>query len=93
MVNVNNFKDYLGLGKKPKDFDEFWNKGKKEVDKLGNTYELKQVNLPSHVANFYHLYFKGISGARVHAQLVTPKKIEGKHPGVLLFHGYHCDCG
>lgn len=93
MVNVNNFKDYLGLGKKPKDFDEFWNKGKKEVDKLGNTYGLKQVNLPSHVANFYHLYFKGISGARVHAQLVTPKKIEGKHPGVLLFHGYHCDSG
>ena len=76
MVNVNIFTNYLGLGEKPSDFDEFWNKGKKEVDKLGTSYELKQVDLPSHVANFYHLYFTGISGARVHAQLVVPKKIE-----------------
>ena len=47
MVNVNNFKDYLGLGKKPKDFDEFWNKGKKEVDKLtiNNTIIQQTVKL------------------------------------------------
>ena len=49
MVNVNIFTNYLGLGEKPSDFDEFWNKGKKEVDKLGTSYELKQVDLPSHV--------------------------------------------
>ena len=93
MVNVNNFKSYIGLGTKPTDFDQVWNKGKKAVDALGTSYQLKKVDLPSHVADFYHLYFIGISGARVHAQLVLPKHIEGKHPGVLLFHGYHCDSG
>ncbi|GAA3631137.1 alpha/beta fold hydrolase [Lactobacillus hamsteri] len=54
---------------------------------------MKKANIPSNVVNFYHLYFTGIGGAKVHAQLVIPKKIHGFHPGMLMFHGYHCSAG
>lgn len=93
MVNINDYKHYLGLGSKPNDFDNVWKKGKKIVDNLGTDYQLVKVNLPSHVANFYHLYFTGINGAKIHAQLAEPKNLTGSHPGILLFHGYHCDAG
>ena len=57
LTNLRKYADYKGLGEKPKDFDEVWNQGKKEVDKLGFDYKLEKVNEPSNVVNFYHLYF------------------------------------
>ena len=41
------------------------------------------------LANCYDLYFTGVNGARVYAKLLMPKKIEGKCPAVLHFHGYN----
>lgn len=79
LVNINKFKNYTGVRSKPLDFDDFWNKGKKEVDKLGTNYTLKKVDIPSNVVDFYHLYFKGIGNAKVHAQLLMPKKLSGLH--------------
>lgn len=92
LINLKDFQNYKGVGQKPRDFDQFWKNGKKEVDKLGKNYQLEKVDVASNVVDFYHLYFKGIGGAKVHAQLVVPKDSE-KHPGLLMFHGYHCSAG
>jgi cephalosporin-C deacetylase len=39
------------------------------------------------------MYFTGVGGARVHARLLRPKKAAGKHPAVLMFHGYTGSAG
>lgn len=93
MIDLNKWQDYKGLGIKPKDFDLFWDNNLAKLDNLSLDFELEQVDIPSNVANFYHLYFIGIDNARVHCQLVTPKNISKKYKGLLQFHGYHCDSG
>lgn len=93
LVNLEKFKHYRGLGTKPKDFNQFWQKGKREVDKLGTNYKLVKIDEPSNVVNFYHLYFTGLGDAKIHAQLIVPKKLNNLHPGMLYFHGYHCSAG
>lgn len=89
----NEYNSYIGSGKKPADFDEFWDKGLEELSQLPLQYELEKVNIPSHIADFYNLYFIGINGAKVRCQYVCPKNKTKKTPGMLMFHGYHCDSG
>nr|WP_311735911.1 acetylxylan esterase [Lactococcus cremoris] len=45
------------------------------------------------MAHFYHLWFKAIDGAKIHAQLIVPKNLNKKYPAIIQFHGYHCDSG
>ena len=68
---------YKGVGERPKDFDKIWNQGKRKVDEIGFDYELQKVSEPSNIVDFYHLYFYGIGGAKIHAQLIVPKKLTG----------------
>lgn len=75
LTNLEKYSSYKGTSQRPKDFDEFWNKGKQQVDKLGTEYQLVKTNEPSNIVNFYHLYFIGIDGAKIHAQLIVPKKL------------------
>ncbi len=47
-------------------------------------------------ANFvecFDLYFTGVGGARVYAKYLRPKKAAGKHPAVVIFHGYSGNTG
>ena len=41
--------DYQGRQDKPDDFDDFWDKAKKEVDSLGLHYELTPTDFTSKV--------------------------------------------
>ena len=43
--------DYQGRQDKPDDFDDFWDKAKKEVDSLGLHYELTPTNHRHHYDN------------------------------------------
>ncbi|MFT9004907.1 MAG: acetylxylan esterase [Liquorilactobacillus hordei] len=89
----NKYSNYMGIGEKPIDFDEFWENGVSEVQQRGVGFKLNQVNIPSNIANFYDLYFNGVGNAQVHCQLLVPKVIKKKHKAMLIFHGYHCDAG
>ncbi|MCA9765602.1 MAG: acetylxylan esterase [Carnobacterium sp.] len=86
--------NYYGSGIKPLDFDAFWDAGLQEMETLSLDYDLEKVNIPSKVANFYDLTFKGVGNAIIHCQLVTPKETKGKKlKGMLKFHGYHDNSG
>lgn len=88
------YQSYFGEGKKPEDFDEFWNKELNELDKLKLDYQMiKKEDLCSNIADFYDLWFEGVEKGRVHCQLIVPKNINGKIPIMLMFHGYHTDSG
>ena len=78
----------------PEDVDEYWDRSLAEMEKLGVGYELVPAafQLPGQ-AEFFHLYFTGMQGARIHCKFARPVKREGKLPAVLRFHGYSGDCG
>lgn len=78
---------------KPKGFDAFWRKGKEEVDLLGLNYQLIKRDLYSSVAEGFDLYFQGINGAKIHAQLIRPIHPVKKTPVLFQFHGYHSHAG
>lgn len=90
---MSEYKNYKGQGEKPVDFDCFWDKEIKGLDKISLDYELEKVEIPSKIAEFYNLYFIGINGAKIRCQYIKPKHIQGKVPGMLMFHGYHGDSG
>jgi cephalosporin-C deacetylase len=90
---INELKEYKGINPKPHDFNEFWEKGLQELDRQSLDYEVIPANFTSRVAECYDLYFTGTGGARIHCQLVKPKKQIGKGPGLVWFHGYHVNSG
>ena len=85
---------YMGRNECPEDIDAYWDRSLAEMEKLGVGYELvpAEFQLPG-LAEFYHLYFTGMQGARIHCKFARPVKREGKLPAVLRFHGYSGDCG
>jgi cephalosporin-C deacetylase len=93
MIHIDDWKTYKGLGQKPKDFDSFWEKQLASLNDTGFDYELIPYDLASFVADAYHLYFIGVGGAKIHCQLLVPKKKTLQHKGLLQFHGYHVDAG
>lgn len=93
-MKMKDLENYSGSGIKPADFDAFWEDGLREMESLPLDYILDPVDIPSQVANFYHLTFKGVGGATIHCQLITPKETAGRNfKGLLQFHGYHTDSG
>jgi len=55
--------------------------------------ELVSHSCPAPFAECFHLYFTGVDGSRIHAKYLRPKKASGKHPAVLMFHGYSGSSG
>ncbi len=94
MIDLTKLETYQGTGNKPTDFDHYWDTALAELADLPLNYTLEEIPFKSKVARAYHLWFTAPDGARVHAQLLTPKETAGKNfKGLLQFHGYHCDSG
>ncbi|WP_078549423.1 alpha/beta fold hydrolase [Litchfieldia alkalitelluris] len=86
-------KEYMGKSPKPSDFDSYWERGLKEVEKQGVDYELIPADIQTDVVECYHLYFTGVGGARVYCKYVKPKNPKPNSPGLVMFHGYSVDSG
>lgn len=82
---------YQGINPRPADFDQYWEKGLAEMRAIAPAIELIPAEFQASGAECFHLYFTGVGGARVHAQLLRPKHVSAPHPALLLFHGYSCD--
>jgi cephalosporin-C deacetylase len=83
---------YLGTNPKPPDFDAYWEAALAELQGVDPSPELVPAKVQAHFAECFHLYFRGVRGARVHAQYIRPK-VPGKRPALLQFHGYPSSSG
>jgi cephalosporin-C deacetylase len=84
---------YQGRNPRPADFDSFWDRSIAEMKALDPQVELKPAVFQVPFAECLDMYFTGLGGARVHAKLIRPRKPAGRHPAVLMFHGYYGDSG
>lgn len=83
---------YSGRNPRPPDFDAYWARALAELDAVDPKPELVPAKVQAPFAECFHLYFRGVRGARVHAQYVRPKQ-PGRRPALLNFHGYSSNCG
>ena len=86
-------KEYKGINPRPKDFDRFWDQALAEMHALDPQVELQPHQLSADFAECHDLYFTGVGGARVHAQLLRPKARKQPGPGLVMFHGYSGNAG
>jgi cephalosporin-C deacetylase len=86
-------KVYQGINPRPADFDAYWERALAEMNAVPPEVELVRADFRARGAECFHLYFTGVGGARIHAKFLRPTKSVGKHPAVLMFHGYSCDSG
>ena len=86
-------KTYQGRSPRPADVDEFWDRSLAEMRAVAPQVELVPAEFQAPGVDCHHLYFTGVGGARVHAKLLRPQKPAGRHPAVLMFHGYSGDSG
>jgi len=85
--------NYRGTNPRPADFDDFWEKGLKEMRSTDSKVELVPADFQVPGVECFHLYFTGVGGARVHAKLLRPAKSVEPHPAILMFHGYTGNSG
>ncbi len=84
---------YTGRNPCPVDMDAFWDRSIAEMHALDSKVELRPADFQCAAAECFHLFFTGVGGSRVHAKYLRPRKSAGKHPAVVVFHGYSGNCG
>jgi len=92
-LSLENLKVYEGRNPKPDDFNDYWNRGLRELHSIDPDVEIVPADFETEFADCFHLYFTGIGGARIYAKLLKPKQITDPHPAVLMFHGYSHSSG
>ena len=85
---LSQLKTYTGINPCPPDIDAFWDKQIEKMEALGTNFELVPARFQVPGAQCYHLYFTGMGGARIHAKLARPAKIDTPAPAVCIYHGY-----
>lgn len=86
-MSVEELFKYKGSSPCPSDIDEYWDTALAEMEALEHNAAFIKKDFPSKAADMYDLYYTGTKNARIYAKVAVPKKIEGKIPAVLLFHG------
>ena len=86
-------KKYKGRNPRPADFDRFWDRALKEMRATDPQVKLVRSPFQTSFAECRDLYFTGVRGARIHAKVLHPKKSQGPHPAVIVFHGYSGSAG
>jgi cephalosporin-C deacetylase len=86
-------KNYQGCNPCPDDFDAYWDRAVSELDTMPVAYELiPENNFSAPGVEFFHLWFTGIGGDRIHCRFSRPKR-KTPGPAVAFFHGYTGNCG
>ena len=90
---LSELKTYTGTDPAPADFDAYWDRALAELDAQSLDYTLESAEFSAPGVRCDYLYFTGVGGARVCAKFLRPEKIDGKIPGLAMFHGYSVDSG
>jgi len=86
-------KTWKGRNPRPSDHAEYWSRALAEMAGVDPKVQLVLHDMDAPFAECFDLYFTGVRGARVHAKYVRPSRPSGRHPAVLLFHGYSMSSG
>ena len=86
-------KTYTGKNPCPSNFDKYWDDALAEMNAIDPQVELVPAEFQAPNVECFHMYFTGVGNARIHAKLLRPKNNTGRHPAVLMFHGYSGDAG
>ena len=92
-MSVERLKEYQGRNPRPADFDEFWDASLAEMRAIDPAEDFKPYDYPSVIADCFELTFTSTKGARIYAKFAKPKKLTGKAPAILIFHGLSGDGG
>jgi cephalosporin-C deacetylase len=90
---LDRLREYQGRNPRPDDFDAYWDRALAELDAQRDAVEMEPHALNAAFAECFHLYFRGVGGARVHAKYLRPRNAPEPHPAVLCFHGYSGSSG
>lgn len=85
---IEKLKQYDGVNPCPEDFDAFWDASLEEMRAVEPqvTFIDAQFQAPGVLCK--NMFFTGVGGARIHCNYACPASGKGKHPGLLVFHGY-----
>jgi len=84
---------YTGRNARPADHDAYWTRALAELRGVDPKVELVPHEVSAPYAECFDLSFTGVRGARLHAKYLRPRQARGRHPAVLLFHGYSGNSG
>lgn len=87
-MSIDELKSYQGRNPKPLDFDDYWEKALRELERIEANVTMVKADFQVPIADCYDLYFTGIGGSRIHSKCMIPKNVEGNAPAVVKFHGY-----
>ena len=85
-------RQYLGSSPKAANHDVFWQEALEELDGVEPLTQWSDADVQFHSAKCQWLRFQSVGGTWVSAKVLRPKT-PGKHPAVLMFHGYTADSG
>ncbi|MFC1677125.1 acetylxylan esterase [Planctomycetota bacterium] len=86
-------REYQGTNPCPADIDQYWDRAIAQTKAIEPQIELIPAKFSVAFADCFDLYFTGLGGARIHAQLLKPQNITKPCPAILEFHGYSGDAG
>lgn len=92
-MKLKDMEQYLGTNPRPVDFDEYWDKAIAEMKAVDPQITMTKADFQAPGVECYDMHFTGVNGARIYAKHLRPKKIEGKIPAVVMFHGYCVNSG
>lgn len=87
-LSVPELKQYQGINPKPADFEEYWERGLREIETIDPLVTLVPAAYQHPTMDCFELTFTGVHGARVFAKYVRPKHYAGRLPAIMRFHGY-----
>lgn len=79
---------YNGINPRPDDFSEYWDAALAEMRSVDADVDIPEAEFQAPIADCRDLYFTGVGGSRVHAQLLIPRTLTAPAPAVIMFHGY-----
>ena len=85
---LDQLRSYHGTNARPVDFDQYWERALMDMRATEPRTRLVPARFQVPGVDCSDLWFSGVGGANVHAQLLRPSNGHGPHPALLMFHGY-----
>ena len=92
-MSLEKLREYQGRNARPADFDAFWERSLTEMRLVQANVELTPSEFKVPYADCFDMFFTGVRGARIHAKLLKPKRIDRRGPAICRFHGYSGSAG